>query len=101
MRDSAAAVKAATDLTNQLLTANAEGLRRANVEARTELERGVVDVEAVQKANAALVATLEDSLRIAHEGRERRVAAVKALGQAEADIRRVLIAARPAPGRPQ
>ncbi|WP_376090995.1 toxic anion resistance protein [Roseomonas sp. CCTCC AB2023176] len=95
MRESAAAVKAATDLTNELLTANAEGLRRANVEARTELERGVVDVEAVQKANAALVATIEDSLRIAQEGRERRVAAVKALGQAEQDIRRVLIAARP------
>jgi uncharacterized protein YaaN involved in tellurite resistance len=95
MREAGAAVRAATDLTNELLTANAEGLRRANVEVRTEIERGVVDLEAVQKANAALVATIEDSLRIAQEGRERRVAATRALGEAEAEIRRALIAARP------
>ncbi|TPG59787.1 toxic anion resistance protein [Roseomonas nepalensis] len=101
MREAGAAVKAATDLTNELLTANAEGLRRANVEVRTEIERGVVDLEAVQKANVALVSTIEDSLRIAQEGRERRVAATKALGEAESEIRRALTAARaPAPRRP-
>jgi len=94
MREAGQAVRAATDLTNELLTANAEGLRRANVEVRTEIERGVVDLEAVQKANVALVSTIEDSLRIAQEGRERRVAATKALGEAEAEIRRALIAAR-------
>ncbi|HEY8610995.1 MAG TPA: toxic anion resistance protein [Roseomonas sp.] len=100
MREAGQAVRAATDLTNELLTANAEGLRRANVEVRTEIERGVVDLEAVQKANAALVATIEDSLRIAQEGRERRVAATKALGEAEAEIRRALVSARaPAPPR--
>ncbi len=101
MREAGEAVRAATDLTNDLLTANAEGLRRANVEVRTEIERGVVDLSAVQKANAALVATIEDSLRIAQEGRERRVAATKALGEAEAEIRRALISARaPAPKQP-
>jgi len=100
MREAGAAVKAATDLTNELLTANAEGLRRANVEVRTEIERGVVDLDAVQKANQALVATIEDSLRIAQEGRERRVSATKALGEAEAEIRRALISASaPAPRR--
>jgi len=100
MREAGAAVKAATDLTNELLTANAEGLRRANVEVRTEIERGVVDLEAVQKANVALVSTIEDSLRIAQEGRERRIAATKALGEAESEIRRALTAARaPAPKR--
>ena len=98
MREAGAAVRAATDLTNELLTANAEGLRRANIEVRTEIERGVVDLDAVQKANVALVSTIEDSLRIAQEGRERRVEATKALGQAEAEIRRALTAARaPAP----
>ena len=100
MREAGAAVKAATDLTNELLTANAEGLRRANVEVRTEIERGVVDLEAVQRANVALVSTIEDSLRIAQEGRERRVAATKALGEAESEIRRALTAARaPTPKR--
>jgi uncharacterized protein YaaN involved in tellurite resistance len=94
MREAGAAVSAASDLTNKLLTANAETLRQGNLEARTELERGVVDLEAVQQANAALVATIEDSLRIAAEGRQRRLEATTALAKAEADIRRSLTAAR-------
>ncbi|HWX49928.1 MAG TPA: toxic anion resistance protein [Roseomonas sp.] len=97
MREAGAAVRAATDLTNQLLTANAETLRQGNAEARVELERGVFDLAAVQQANAALVATLEDSLRIAEEGRAARLQATKELAKAEAEIRRALTAARPSP----
>ena len=58
-------VKAASDLTNQLLAANAENLRQANVQARTQIERGVFDIETVKQANQTLIATIEDSLRIA------------------------------------
>ena len=90
MREAGSAVKEATDLTNKLLTANAETLRRGNLEARTELERGVFDLEAVQKANAALVATIEDSLRIADEARGQRARATEELAKLEADVRRAL-----------
>lgn len=94
MREAGAAVKQATDLTNQLLTANAETLRRGNAEARTELERGIFDLAAVQKANAALVATIEDSLRIADEARGQRARATEELAKLEGDIRRVLVQAK-------
>jgi uncharacterized protein YaaN involved in tellurite resistance len=94
MKEAGAAVKAATDLTNQLLTANAETLRQGNAEARTELERGVFDMEAVKRANAALVGTIEDSLRIAEEGRASRGRAVEELAMCEAEIRRALTAAK-------
>jgi uncharacterized protein YaaN involved in tellurite resistance len=94
MRDAGSAVKQATDLTNKLLTANAETLRRGNQEARTELERGVFDIAAIQQANASLVATIEDSLRIADEGRRNRVAATAELQKAEEEIRRALISAK-------
>ncbi len=94
MREAGQTVKAATDLTNRLLTANAETLRRGNQEARTELERGVFDLEAVQKANAALVATIEDSLKIADEARGQRARAAEELEKLEQDIRRVLMQAR-------
>jgi uncharacterized protein YaaN involved in tellurite resistance len=94
MRDASDAVRAATDLTNQLLTANAETLRRGNAEARVELERGVFDLAAVQQANAALVATLEDSVRIAEEGRAARRQATQELAKAEAEIRRALSSAK-------
>jgi uncharacterized protein YaaN involved in tellurite resistance len=94
MREAGQTVKQATDLTNRLLTANAETLRRGNQEARTELERGVFDIEAVRKANAALVSTIEDSLKIAEEGRGQRAKAAQELEKLEQDIRRVLMQAK-------
>jgi uncharacterized protein YaaN involved in tellurite resistance len=100
MREAGSAVKEATDLTNKLLTANAETLRRGNAEARTELERGIFDMDAVQKANAALVATIEDSLRIADEARGQRARATEELAKLEADIRRTLAAAKAPAARP-
>ena len=54
----AAAVKQATDLTNDLLTSNAKNLREANARIRTEMERGVFDIESVRTANAELIATM-------------------------------------------
>ncbi|UFN50174.1 toxic anion resistance protein [Roseomonas sp. OT10] len=105
MREASGAVQAATDLTNKLLTANAEALRQGNAQARQQIERGVVDLDALKKANAALVGTIEDSLRIAQEGRAQRAAATRELEGAEAEIRRALLAARvdvtpPAPATP-
>ncbi len=97
MREAGSAVKEATDLTNKLLTANAETLRRGNAEARTELERGVFDMDAVRQANAALVATIEDSLRIADEARGQRARATEELLKLEGDIRRTLAQAKATP----
>ncbi|HEY4253660.1 MAG TPA: toxic anion resistance protein [Roseomonas sp.] len=99
MREAGRTLKEATDLTNELLTANAERLRQGNLEARTQLERGVFDIGAVKQANAALVATIEDSLRIAEEAQAGRATAAKELEAAEAEIRRALVAAKaPRPG---
>jgi uncharacterized protein YaaN involved in tellurite resistance len=86
-------VKAATDLTNELLRANAENLKTANVEARKQIERGVFDIETVKQANQALIETIEESLRIADEGKRARAAATAELTQMEADLRRTLAAA--------
>jgi uncharacterized protein YaaN involved in tellurite resistance len=99
MREAGAAVRSATDLTNQLLTANAETLRAGNAEARVELERGVFDLEAVKQANASLVATLEDTVRIAAEGRAARVNAAKELAVAEQQIRAALSHTKAPAGR--
>jgi uncharacterized protein YaaN involved in tellurite resistance len=94
MREAGRTLKQATDLTNELLTANAERLREGNLEARTQLERGVFDIEAVKKANASLVATIEDSLRIAQDAQAQRASATKEREKAEGEIRRVLVAAK-------
>lgn len=87
-------VKAATDLTNQLLKSNAENLRQANAQARAEIERGAFDIETVKKANADLVATIEDSLRIADEGRRRRKEATAQLETLESELLQALTSAQ-------
>ncbi|MBL1264236.1 toxic anion resistance protein [Candidatus Methylomicrobium oryzae] len=91
--EAAETVKAATDLTNELLAANAESLKQANAETRRQLERGVFDIETVKKANQALIATIEESLQIADQGKKMRREAVAQLEQCEADLRKSLAAA--------
>lgn len=93
-REAAEAVRSANDLTNELLTANAENLQQANRIVRTEMERGVFDIEAVKKANATLVATIEESLKIADEGKARRADAEVELVKLETDLRDTLSAAK-------
>ncbi|MDP2062969.1 MAG: toxic anion resistance protein [Phaeovulum sp.] len=88
--EAAKAVRAANDLTNELLTANARNLRQANQIVREEMERGVFDIEAVKAANAELIGTIEDSLRIADEGKRKRAAAEEELKKMEAELRDTL-----------
>jgi uncharacterized protein YaaN involved in tellurite resistance len=87
-------VKAATDLTNDLLKSNAENLKLANAETRKQLERGVFDIETVKEANALLIATLEESLQIAEEGKKARALAVTELQTCEAALRKSLSSAQ-------
>jgi len=102
----AEAVKAASDLTNELLRANAENLQKVNVQVREQVERGVFDIEAVKRAHATLIATIEDSLRIADEGRKRRARAEQELVKLEDELKHALAAASarakavPAPAGP-
>jgi len=91
--EAAKSVQAASDLTNDLLEKNSENLRTANRTVREELERGVFDVNAVRKANENLIATVEESLQIADEGKRRRAEAEKALAEMETELKTTLKAA--------
>ncbi|MEO6298122.1 MAG: toxic anion resistance protein [Paracoccaceae bacterium] len=93
-REAAEAIKGANDLTNELLTENAKNLQESNKIVRTEMERGVFDIEAVKNANASLIATIEESLAIADEGKTRRAAAEIELVKMESDLKDTLSAAR-------
>ena len=93
-REAAESIKAANDLTNELLTANARNLQETNRIVRTEMERGVFDIEAVKQANATLIATINESLAIADEGKAKRAAAEADLTRMEAELRDTLSAAR-------
>ncbi len=90
-------IQDATDLTNDLLAANAENLKQANRQVREQLERGVFDIEVIKEANRRLIETIEDSLRISEEGRQRREKAVAELAQAEAELKQALQQAKALP----
>ena len=92
--EAAAAVRDANDLTNELLTSNAENLRESNRAIRTEMERGVFDIEAVKQANADLIATIQESLQIADEGKARRAKAEEDLKTMEHELRDTLASAK-------
>jgi uncharacterized protein YaaN involved in tellurite resistance len=93
-KEAAEAVREANDLTNELLKSNADNLQAANRTVREEMERGVFDIESVKSANATLIATIEESLRIADEGKTRRAAAATELAKMETDLRDTLASAR-------
>lgn len=93
-RDAAKVVREANDLTNELLTSNAANLKMANKEIREEIERGIFDINAIKAANADLIETIEDSLRIADEGKAKRAEAEKELQVMEADLKETLASAK-------
>ena len=93
-REAAESIRAANDLTNELLTKNAENLQETNRIVRTEMERGVFDIQAIQKANATLIATINESLAIADAGKAKRATAEVELQKMESELRDTLASAK-------
>ena len=83
-----------TDTTNELLAKNAELLKTGSAKVAREVERGVVDIETLQKVNADLIATLEETIQIQTEGRVRRAAAEDELTQMQRDLKQKLLELR-------
>ncbi len=92
-REAVGTIRAASDLTNELLKANADNLKQGNAEARQEIERSVFDIDAVKQANDALIETIEESLQIADEGRRKRSEAAAQLELMETELHRTLVSA--------
>jgi len=92
--ESAKALKDAADLTNKLLEKNAEGLREANKEVRTQMERGIFDIESIKIANKTLIDTLNDSLKIAEDGKAARVQALTELENTEHELKEALLSTK-------
>ena len=81
------AQQAVTDMTNELLRANAERLKVGTIETAKEAERGVVDLETIRTANTALIDTLNEVQKIQREGALKRAEASMELGRLEKQLR--------------
>lgn len=77
--------------TNELLLKNAEMLKTNTIEAARENERGLVDIETLKKTQEALISTLEETLRIQEEGRNKRRQAEQELSAMEENLRKKLL----------
>ena len=66
----------------------------ATVETAKESERGIVDLETLQKTNADLIQTLDDVMRIQMEGRQKRQAAEMEMHRMEEELKRKLLEIR-------
>ncbi len=80
-----------SDATNDLLRRNAEMLKQNSIDTAKANERGIIDIDTVKKVNEDLISTLEETLRIQAEGRQRRQAAERELITIEGRLKEALL----------
>lgn len=83
--------QAVSNTTNELLKRNAAMLKQNSHDTAVENERTIVDIETVKQVNEDLISTIEDTLRIQQEGRQKRQAAEAELVQIEDRLREALL----------
>ena len=83
--------RAVVDATNDLLRRNAEMLKQNSIDTAKANERGIVDIETVKKVNEDLITTIQETLRIQQEGRQKRQAAEKELIAIEGRLKDTLL----------
>ena len=85
------AQKAVNDATNELLRKNSEMLKTSTIEVARETQRGIVDIETIQKANEDILSTIEEVLQIQKDGRAQRREAEKQLLQIEDNLQKKML----------
>ncbi|MCP3738999.1 toxic anion resistance protein [Rossellomorea sp. BNER] len=85
------AQKQVSQTTNELLLKNSQMLKTNSIETAKENERGIIDIETLKKTQENLISTIEETLNIQREGREKRLAAEKELVTMEEDLKQKLL----------
>lgn len=83
-----------TDTTNAMLVKNAELLKSNTIETAKESNRGIVDIETLSKVNENLLATIDETIKIQQEGRQKRQAAEEELSRIETELKNKLMEIR-------
>lgn len=90
-KDAVTAQRQVSQTTNDLLTKNSEMLKISAIETAEENERGIVDIETLQKTQNDLIETIQETLRIQKEGKEKRKHAEIELTVMEEDLKNKLL----------
>nr|SFZ87893.1 Tellurite resistance protein [Loigolactobacillus rennini] len=91
-KEAVTAQRQVSETTNDLLKKNSQMLKISSIETAKENERGVVDIETLKQTQNDLVDTLQETLKIQQDGREKRQNAELELGQMENNLRDQLLA---------
>ncbi|HCC07016.1 MAG TPA: toxic anion resistance protein [Clostridiales bacterium] len=86
--------KKVSDTTEDLLKQNANILKMNSIEIAKESERGVISIETLKETHTRLIETIEESMKIYSEGRQKRQMAEKELTQMEATQKQKLLELR-------
>lgn len=79
--------KRVTDTTNDLLEKNAALLQDSAISTAREVERSVVDIKTLRNVQEKLIHTIEETIHIAQEGREKRLQVEEELLAMEEDLK--------------
>ncbi|MEG0749003.1 MAG: toxic anion resistance protein [Carnobacterium sp.] len=90
-KDAVTAQRQVSETTNDLLKKNSEMLKISSIETAKENERGIIDIETLQKTQSDLIETLQETLQIQKDGRIKRKEAEKELTVMETTLKDKLL----------
>ena len=90
-KDALTSQRIVSETTNDLLRKNSEMLKNSTIEAAIENERGLVDVETLKLTQQNLVDTIQETLRIQADGRQKRQQGELELSKMEEEIKEKLL----------
>ena len=91
VREGLNAVNAVKDATNAMLIANSEMNKQLTLEAAQAVERGVVDIETINKVNQNLIDSISGSYEIAQKAITERAEGAKQLQNNEAELKKAIV----------
>ncbi|MDO5717880.1 MAG: toxic anion resistance protein [Tissierellia bacterium] len=83
--------KAVTDTTNELLRRNSEMIKQNTIGVAKESERGMIELETLKKVNEDLITTIQETIKIQRDGRQKRLQVEAELTELEGKLRETLL----------
>ena len=86
--------KTVTDATNEMIRQSSEMMKGQAIDIEKQSQRGIIDLETLQKTNDDLIETITTVMRVQDDGRKARAEAELAMERMTADLKKALVAAQ-------
>ena len=85
--------KTVTDATNEMMRQASEMMKSQAIEIEKQSQRGIVDIETLEKTNRDLLDTISGVLKVQQEGHNRRAEIERRMNQLTDELKKGLAAA--------